>query len=162
MAWEKLWVQIPASPYIFLFTGIFNKTNFLFHLMEIIIKELVETVQKLHDPIKGCPADKVRPLKDVIFKLKEEVNEVINAFERNDFNNLKEEIGDVLINIIHISEIAKKEKLFDLSSSLIEAKNKLVRRHPHVWGTRVCKTAEEAEAIWQEMKQKEKLGLIKF
>ncbi len=129
--------------------------------MENEIKELVQTVQRLHDPIKGCPADKVRPLSDVINKLRQEVNEVVLAFEKKDFENLKEEIGDVLIDLIHISEVAKKEKLFDLTHSLIEAKNKLIRRHPHVWGDRKCETPEEAEAIWQEMKQKEKLGLIK-
>lgn len=129
--------------------------------MENEIKELVETVQRLHDPINGCPADKVRPLKDVIYKLEQEVKEVIQAFEKNDLENLKEEIGDVLIDLIHISEVAKKEKLFDLSESLIKAKEKLIRRHPHVWGNRKCNTPEEAEAIWQEMKQKEKLGLIK-
>ena len=129
--------------------------------MENEIKELVQTVQKLHDPIKGCPADKVRPLSDVINKLKQEVDEVVLAFEKNDFENLKEEIGDVLIDLIHISEVAKKEGLFDLSQSLVEAKNKLIRRHPHVWGNRKCNTPEEAEAIWQEMKQKERLGLVK-
>ncbi|MBS3171474.1 hypothetical protein J4449_02575 [Candidatus Woesearchaeota archaeon] len=128
--------------------------------MENEIKELVQAVQKLHNPEKGCPADKVRSLSDVINKLQQEVKEVVSAFEKKDFENLKEEIGDVLLNIIHISEIAKREKLFDLSSSLIETKNKLIRRHPHVWGDRKCKTPEEAEAIWQEMKQKEKLGLI--
>ncbi|MBI2672239.1 nucleoside triphosphate pyrophosphohydrolase, partial [Candidatus Woesearchaeota archaeon] len=66
----------------------------------------------------------------------------------------------VLINIIHISEVAKRENLFDLNSSLIEAKNKLIRRHPHVWGNRKCDSAEEAEAIWNEIKQKEKAGRI--
>ena len=124
------------------------------------IKELIETVQMLHNPIRGCPAEKVRDLKDIIYRLQEEVNEVISAFEKNDIKNLKEEIGDVLINIIHVSEIAKRDKLFDLSESLIEAKNKLIRRHPQVWGNRKCDTPEEAEEIWQEIKQKEKLGLI--
>ncbi len=129
--------------------------------MEKEIKELIETIQRLHDPINGCPADKVRPLSDVINNLKKEIDEVILAFEKRDFINLREEVGDVLINLIHISEIAKKDKLFSLSESLIEAKNKIIRRHPHVWGNRKCDTPEEAEAIWHEMKQKEKLGLIK-
>lgn len=125
------------------------------------MKELIQTVQRLHDPIKGCPADKVRPLSDVINKLKQEVDELILAFEKKDFENLKEELGDALINLIHISEVAKREKLFDLTQSLIEAKNKLIRRHPHVWGNRKCSTPEEAEAIWREVKQKEKTGLVK-
>lgn len=125
------------------------------------IKEFVETVQRLHNPVKGCPADKVRSLKDIVYKLRDEVNEVVSAFEKKDFENLKEEVGDVLLNIIHINEIAKREKLFDLSESLSNTKNKIIRRHPHVWGNRICNSAEEAEAIWREMKQKEKLGLIK-
>ena len=57
--------------------------------MENEIKELVMAVQKLHNPINGCPADKVRTLKDIIYKLKEEVNEVVNAFEKSDFKNFK-------------------------------------------------------------------------
>src|SRR3989338_5340855 len=129
--------------------------------MENEIKELVQAVQKLHNPEKGCPADKVRSLSDVINKLQQEVKEVVSAFEKKDFENLKEEIGDVLLNIIHISEIAKREKLFDLDKSLLNTKEKIMRRHPHVWGDRKCDTAEEAEAIWNEIKQKEKAGLMK-
>ena len=125
------------------------------------LHEFIETVKKLHDSVKGCPADKVRQLSDVIYKLKNEVNEVVQAFEKKDFENLKEEIGDVLLNIIHISEIAKREKLFDLDKSLLNTKEKIMRRHPHVWGDRKCDTAEEAEAIWNEIKQKEKAGLMK-
>ena len=125
------------------------------------LHEFIETVKRLHDSVKGCPADKVRPLSDVIYKLKNEVNEVVQAFEKKDFENLKEEIGDVLLNIIHISEIAKREKLFDLDKSLLNTKEKIMRRHPHVWGDRKCDTAEEAEAIWNEIKQKEKAGLMK-
>ena len=124
------------------------------------IKAFVETVQTLYDPQKGCPADKVRPLSDVIYKLRDEVNEVVSAYEKGDFENLKEEIGDVLLNIVHIIEISKRDKLFDLGDTLDNTVKKLIRRHPHVWGDRKCDTPEEAEAIWEEIKQKEKLGLI--
>jgi|SRR3989344_940830 len=124
------------------------------------IKEFVETVQMLYHPQKGCPADKVRPLKDIIYKLRDEVNEAVSAYEKGDTENLKEEVGDVLLNIIHIIEISKRDKLFDLSDTLDNTIKKLIRRHPHVWGNRKCETPEEAEAIWEEIKQKEKLGLV--
>jgi len=116
---------------------------------------LVETLQKLRGP-NGCPWDKAQTHKSLIKCLKEESQEVINAIENNDDENLKEELGDLLLQALFHALIAQQEKRFTLKEVIDGLNNKLIKRHPHVFGSAKASTPEEALAQWKAAKLKER------
>jgi len=118
-------------------------------------QELVNIIKTLRGP-NGCPWDKKQTPKDVRTYLLEEVYEVIEAIDEKDSNKLKEELGDVLLLIIFLSDYYQKEGEFSLSDVLKGISNKLVKRHPHVFGSANLKTPDEIIKNWDRLKQEEK------
>lgn len=116
---------------------------------------LIETLKKLRGP-NGCPWDKAQTHQSLIKCLKEESQEVINAIENKDDENLKEELGDLLLQGFFHALIAEEEKRFSLQDVLEGLNNKLISRHPHVFGSAKASTPEEALAQWKASKLKEK------
>jgi uncharacterized protein YabN with tetrapyrrole methylase and pyrophosphatase domain len=90
--------------------------------------------------------------------LKEESKEVCDAVKKKDWNNLREELGDVLLQILFHSNIARERGAFDINDVMTTLKNKLIRRHPHVFGKgkKENLTAEEVKRRWKIIKQAEK------
>ena len=123
------------------------------------ITDLLRVMQSLRDPVSGCEWDKSQTSKSLIPFLKEETQEVIEAIEKNDPDNLKEELGDLLLQIIFHSEIAKEEKLFDFDDVVDNLTKKLIRRHPYVFKEKRKHSLEEQELIWKKIKQEEKKNL---
>jgi XTP/dITP diphosphohydrolase len=120
------------------------------------IADLLKVMRSLRDPISGCEWDKSQTSKSLIPFLKEETQEVIEAIEKNDPDNLKEELGDLLLQIIFHSEIANEEKLFDFDDVVDNLLEKLIRRHPYVFKEKRNHSLEEQELMWEKIKQKEK------
>ena len=120
------------------------------------IADLLKVMRSLRDPISGCEWDKSQTSKSLIPFLKEETQEVIEAIEKNDPDNLKEELGDLLLQIIFHSEIANEEKLFDFDDVVDNLLEKLIRRHPYVLKEKRNHSLEEQELMWEKIKQKEK------
>ena len=116
---------------------------------------LVETFKKLRGP-NGCPWDKAQTHQTLIKCLKEESQEVISAIENNDDENLKEELGDLMLQVIFHALIAQEENRFTLKDVIEGLNNKLISRHPHVFGSAKASTPEEALAQWKASKLKEK------
>lgn len=104
----------------------------------------------------GCPWDKEQTFDSLKKYLIEEATEVIDAIEKNDWENLKEELGDVLFNIIFMAKLAEKNQKFNMQEVIDGICNKLVRRHPHIFGEKKAKSAQEVKKIWMDVKAEEK------
>lgn len=118
--------------------------------------DLVETFAILRGP-NGCPWDKKQTHESLIKCLQNESQELIDAIEKKDDENMKEELGDVLLQVLMHSQIAAEEGKFTIQDVMDGLYDKLHRRHPHVFGDHAkAASAEEALALWREMKKKEK------
>ena len=124
--------------------------------MKNTFEELVETFAVLRGP-NGCPWDKKQTHESLIKNMREEAEELVAAIEKKDVENMKEELGDVLLQVLLHAQIAKEEGLFTIDDVIQGLYDKLHRRHPHVFGDHAkAASPEEALAVWKEMKQKEK------
>lgn len=119
------------------------------------LDKLIDITKKLRSE-DGCPWDKKLTLKDLKSYILEEAYEIIDALEKNDKDNIKEEAGDLLLQIIFISNICEENKDFNFSDVILQLSNKLIRRHPHVFGNKIADTAEDAKEIWDYQKKSEK------
>ncbi len=104
----------------------------------------------------GCPWDRAQDYASVKGLLLEEAYEVIDAINDRDFLALKEELGDLLFQVVFYSRLAEEEKRFTIDDVVEGVHDKLVRRHPHVFGPKHAKTPEEALQSWLAVKEQEK------
>ncbi|MDD5111603.1 MAG: MazG nucleotide pyrophosphohydrolase domain-containing protein [Candidatus Altiarchaeota archaeon] len=107
----------------------------------------------------GCPWDRAQDMDDFLVHLKNESDEVLAAIKKKDYENLREELGDLLWNIIFISQLAKEKKKFDFAGVMDDIRKKIIRRHPHVFGNAKASTPEEVIKHYQRIKRQEKLML---
>ena len=119
----------------------------------------LENFQRLLDIVallrKECPWDKEQTHKSIKKGFLEEAYEVADAIEKENFNNLKEELGDVLLQVVFHSDLAKEEGEFDISQVLNDICNKMVRRHPHVFKGEDRKTVDKILEKWENIKSQE-------
>ncbi|GFI11665.1 MAG: MazG family protein [Lachnospiraceae bacterium] len=118
-------------------------------------QELLEIVAELRSD-HGCPWDRKQTHESMIKCLREESEEVIEAIEKRDDENLCEELGDVMLQVLMHSQIAAEENRFTIEDVVDMLAKKLVRRHPHVFGDQKALTAEEGLASWNAVKAREK------
>jgi len=118
-------------------------------------KDLKEVAAKLRSET-GCPWDRKQTISSMLKYIEEEVGEVREAIEKDDHENLKEELGDVLFQIVMIAQIAKEHKYFDLDDVVDGIYDKIISRHTWVFGDDKALTPEEALKMWKENKAKEK------
>lgn len=116
---------------------------------------LVELMAHLRGP-DGCPWDRDQDFDSIKGLLLEEAYEVIDAVNLNDFAGLEEELGDLLFQVVFYSRLAEEGGKFDIDGVIEGVHNKLVRRHPHVFGETRAANAEEALRSWTAAKEKEK------
>lgn len=119
--------------------------------------ELVEIMQKLRAP-GGCPWDRKQTFDTIKSYLLEESYEVMDAIDRRDWPGLAEELGDLMLQPVFFAEMAAHESLFDICDSLDAINEKLIRRHPHVFGDASAETPEDVKQHWDEIKKQEKSG----
>ena len=117
--------------------------------------EFVEIVEKLRGE-NGCPWDKAQTHKSVEKNFIEEVYEVIDAIEDEEFSELKEELGDVLLQVVFHAQMAKEENEFDIEDVIDAISQKIVYRHPHVFGNVKVAGVEDVLKNWEALKKKEK------
>lgn len=118
-------------------------------------EELLRIIAELRGD-HGCPWDKEQTHESLIKCLREESEEVVEAIEHQDDENLCEELGDVLLQVLMHSQIAAEEGRFTIEDVVNMLAKKLVRRHPHVFGDQKALTAEEGLASWNAIKAQEK------
>ena len=120
--------------------------------MNETFNEFIEDCKK---SVELDPWVKERKIKGYAEELKDEVEEINEAIEKNDDSNLKEELGDVLMDWCHLCMLAEKEEKFTVKDVIKSASDKLKRRKPYILDNRKV-SKEEARAIWQRVKQEEK------
>ena len=121
------------------------------------IRELINLTKALRAE-GGCPWDRKQTLLSLRNYIIEEAYEVVDAISRNDIGNLKEEVGDLLLQVLFIANIAEEETMFTFEDVILELSDKLIRRHPHVFGDESAKDENEALKIWEEQKALENKG----
>ncbi|HOE62581.1 MAG TPA: nucleoside triphosphate pyrophosphohydrolase [Candidatus Sumerlaeota bacterium] len=118
-------------------------------------ERLIDIMKRLIEP-GGCPWDREQTHESLKPYLIEESYEVCEAIDRGDFDDLKEELGDVALQIVFHAELARRAGRFDIHDVLNGICNKLVSRHPHVFSNGGAKTSTEVLARWEEIKKVEK------
>ncbi len=124
------------------------------------LQELKEIVAELRGE-GGCPWDRTLNYENLKPYIGEETAEVQAAVDKGDMQNLCEELGDVLLQLLLYSDMAEKDGYFSFDDVISSIARKLVRRHPHVYGDVKAETPEEALAIWKAVKAEEKAGRLK-
>ena len=120
------------------------------------LDDLKDIVAVLRSDI-GCPWDRKQTLESMKKCLADETQEVFDAIDNKDMDNLCEELGDVLLQVVMNCQLASEDNKFTLEDVINGVSKKLIRRHPHVFGDEEpAKTEEEALARWQAMKAKER------
>lgn len=118
--------------------------------------ELVDVMKKLRAP-DGCPWDREQTLETLKKTLVEECYEVIEVMEDEKHEELKGELGDLLLQVVFQAEIMEEKKYFDINDVCKEITEKLIRRHPHIFGDVKVSGSDEVLTNWEEIKKTEKL-----
>ncbi len=120
------------------------------------IEDLIAVMAALRNPDGGCPWDLEQDFKTIAPYTIEEAYEVADAIERNDMNDLREELGDLILQPIYHAQMAAEENLFTIEDVILGVTAKMIERHPHVFGDKSARTAQDVNAIWDEKKSQEK------
>ena len=119
------------------------------------LEELIDVVAKLRAP-DGCPWDREQTHTSLRPNMLEEAYEAVDAIDENDMAHLREELGDVLLQVLLHYQIASESNEFTLDDVAKELKEKLIHRHPHVFGTAKVNNADDVLKTWDKLKSEEK------
>ena len=129
------------------------------------IDDLLYLMERLREPETGCPWDQQQDYASIVPSTLEEAYEVADTIERQDFDHLPEELGDLLFQVVFYSQLAREEQRFDFKQVVHTLVDKLLRRHPHVFpgGTLVSRIGDtwdaqpsQVKAQWEEIKRNER------
>lgn len=121
------------------------------------IKQLLDIIQKLRDPEDGCPWDLKQDLVSIIPHTIEEAYEVADAVEQADMLSLRDELGDLLLQVVFLSQITKEDGHFSFTDVVDAINDKLIRRHPHIFGEgEAITTADQQTESWEKIKADER------
>ena len=118
-------------------------------------RTLIKLAKRLRSPT-GCPWDRSRTIEDMAENIEEEAKEIQEAFNKRDWKNLKEELGDVMFNIVLTSQIAEEQGKFTIKDVINDIDKKIRSRHTWVFGKDKARTPEEALAMWRKNKMAQK------
>jgi tetrapyrrole methylase family protein/MazG family protein len=116
---------------------------------------LISLIKKLRAP-DGCPWDRKQKQEDISKYILEESYEVIESLEAGDQQAIAEELGDLLFQILFLAEIGEESGAFTLNSIMKGVREKMIRRHPHIFGNVKVNSAEEVKDNWQQIKKNER------
>jgi ATP diphosphatase len=120
------------------------------------LSRLIEIMAALRDPETGCPWDLEQDFASIRHYTIEEAYEVADAIERRDFEDLRLELGDLLLQPIYHAQMASERGLFDIGDVILAITEKLIRRHPHVFGPEAVTSAGMAKGQWDKIKADER------
>jgi ATP diphosphatase len=120
------------------------------------IARLIEIMAALRNPDGGCPWDLEQDFLTIRHYTIEEAYEVADAIERQDFGDLREELGDLLLQPIYHAQMASEAGHFDIGDVIYSITDKLIRRHPHVFGDTVAGNSAASELRWEAIKAQER------
>lgn len=120
------------------------------------IDRLIEIMAALRDPETGCPWDVEQTFETIAPYTVEEAYEVADAIERRDAEDLCEELGDLLLQVVYHAQLAEEAGLFAFGDVVQRITTKMIRRHPHVFGDETARSARSAKSQWERIKAAEK------
>lgn len=120
------------------------------------LEKLLQIMVDLRNPQTGCPWDSKQSFASIAAYTVEEAYEVVDAIERNDMGDLKDELGDLLFQVVFHAQMAAENNQFDFSDVVASINNKLVSRHPHVFAGDETRDEEELNRDWEKYKKKER------
>ncbi len=120
------------------------------------LDRLLNLMQTLRDPQHGCPWDRQQTFATIAPYTLEETYEVLDAIQREDFTDLRDELGDLLFQIVFYARMAEEEQRFNFDDICNAISDKLERRHPHIFGSAQADNAEEVLQNWEAIKQDER------
>lgn len=120
------------------------------------LARLLEIMARLRDPADGCPWDLQQTFSTIVPYTVEEAYEVADAIERGDLRDLKEELGDLLLQVVFHARMAQEKGAFDFADVARAINDKMVRRHPHVFGDASYESGEAQTAAWEAQKAQER------
>ncbi|KGQ66481.1 nucleoside triphosphate pyrophosphohydrolase [Gallibacterium anatis] len=126
------------------------------------LEKFAEIIAKLRDPNGGCPWDLEQTYQTMPPHILEEAYEVVEAINQDDRKELKEELGDLLMQVIFLSQLAQEEGAFTLDDVIDGITDKIIRRHPHVFGEIKAENSDEVLKNWENIKQQERYQKEQF
>ena len=129
-------------------------------MSQIKINKLLSVMELLRDPVKGCPWDKKQTLESIISHSIEEVYEVAEQIYNKDYLKLQEELGDLLFQVIYLSQIAKEKRKFTFKDVVDGIIKKMIFRHPHVFKNKKFKNIKHFKRWWEESKNKNQKSML--
>jgi len=123
---------------------------------EAPIAELLAIMARLRDPDGGCPWDLKQDFDSIVPYTVEEAFEVAEAVARRDYPELKEELGDLLLQVVFHSQMAREQGLFDFNDVVAVLNEKMVRRHPHVFADQTAEDEQAVKVNWEAIKAEER------
>jgi ATP diphosphatase len=123
---------------------------------ETELRRLLDIMVALRDPANGCPWDREQTFATIAPYTIEEAYEVADAIARRDFAALPDELGDLLLQVVYHARMAEEEGRFDFAEVAAAIADKMVRRHPHVFGKAAARTAGAQSLAWEEQKRHER------
>lgn len=120
------------------------------------IDRVLAVMARLRDPQTGCPWDVAQDFRSIAPHTVEEAYEVADAIERGDFDDLRDELGDLLLQVVYHARMAEERDAFDFEAVADGLAAKLIRRHPHVFGDTDATDADTRERIWEQAKAGER------
>ncbi len=120
------------------------------------MQQLLELMAQLRHPQTGCDWDLKQDFHSLIPHTIEEAYEVVDAIQRNNIDDLRDELGDLLLQVVFYSQIAQEDGLFDFDAVVTGLSDKLIRRHPYIFGDSSHSTQQEREQAWEKVKTAER------
>ena len=120
------------------------------------LRRLLDVMAALRDPHQGCPWDQQQDFSTIAPYTIEEAYEVADAIARGDLDGLQDELGDLLFQVVYHARMAEEAGRFDFAAVARTIADKMVRRHPHVFGEAALRSAEEQSAAWEVQKRAER------
>ena len=120
------------------------------------IERLLQVMRALRDPVRGCPWDIEQTFATIAPYTIEEAYEVADAIARGDMDDLLDELGDLLLQVVYHARMAEEQGRFDFDAVAHAIADKMIRRHPHVFGEAEIATAEAQRRAWEETKAEER------
>ncbi|MBO6719652.1 MAG: nucleoside triphosphate pyrophosphohydrolase [Rhizobiaceae bacterium] len=120
------------------------------------ITRLIEIMAALRTPVTGCPWDLEQDFSTIAPYTLEEAYEVADAIQRGDMDDLREELGDLLLQVVYHARMAEEADAFSFGDVVEGVTTKMIRRHPHVFGDEAARSAGMAKGMWEKIKAEEK------
>lgn len=122
------------------------------------MRQLLEIMTRLRDPKSGCPWDRQQTFATIVPHTLEEAYEVVETIEHERYGDLRDELGDLLFQVVFYAQMAREAGLFDFQAVAESICDKLIRRHPHVFGEARIEDAAAQSAAWEQHKEAERRG----